>query len=236
MGTKPINLLNFIAKLFIITTIYISINGCTNNIRPKDHQNLLSNGSEEEYIVFFSDRTGRDQLYIMPVLNGRPKSELAEPLNMNFSIQGIKITDLKWSPAIKKWFFIGISSNNADLYSANWDWTEIENITNSPSVFEGDYAISPNGKYIAYSSSENGLNTKIVIYDIKQQRAHLLTSNPYYETSPIWAEDNSHILFLSSIEGTPNIFLANTSDGTMENISNPWVIVHPLYSRLRGTI
>ena len=74
---------------------------------------------------------------------------------MKFNIPSdVQINSLTWSISAQKWAFSGLTNGVADIYVASQDGKTVQNITNSPSLFEDEPSISPDGKQIAYIVSE----------------------------------------------------------------------------------
>jgi TolB protein len=164
-------------------------------------------------IAFFSTRDGSEQIYLMAV-DGKGVSKISFNLPA-----GVKIGSLTWSNVAQKWAFSGVSKDTADIYVASGDGKIVQNITNSPTFYEDEPVISPDGKRIAYIVSEGGKNTALTYSFIDGSDVKRANKMPLIENSPAWTKDSKNLLLLSSKEGTPNIFKVGIDGGAFTNLS-----------------
>ncbi len=76
-------------------------------------------------------------------------------------------------------------------------------------------AISPDGKQIAFSYKGD-----IYVVPVAGGRAQQLTSNPAYDSDPVWTPDNKCLVFSSYREGSKDIFMVAAEGGTPKRITN----------------
>ena len=76
-------------------------------------------------------------------------------------------------------------------------------------------AISPDGTQIAFSYKGD-------IYTVPVQGgvARQLTSNPAYDSDPVWTPDGKQLFFSSYREGSKDIYLTGAQGGTPKRITN----------------
>lgn len=79
-------------------------------------------------------------------------------------------------------------------------------------------SISPDGTQIAF-----GYKGNIYITDVKGGEARQLTSNPAYDTAPMWTPDGQNIVFCSTRELSKDIFIVSSKGGTPTRVTT-----HPL--------
>lgn len=84
-------------------------------------------------------------------------------------------------------------------------------------------SISPDGTQIAFTYKGN-----IYITDAKGGQARQLTTNPAYETSPMWTPDGQSIVFSSTRESSKDIFIVPAAGGTPTRVTT-----HPHNEALR---
>ena len=84
-------------------------------------------------------------------------------------------------------------------------------------------SISPDGNQIAFTYKGN-----IYITDTKGGQARQLTTNPAYETSPMWTPDGQSIVFSSTRESSKDIFIVPAAGGTPARVTT-----HPHNEALR---
>ena len=81
-----------------------------------------------------------------------------------------------------------------------------------------DFTWSPDGKYIAYVSSQSG-NSEIWIVPSTGGTARRLTSTPLVKKEPRWSRDGKWIAFVALQSGAGDIFIVNVADETTINLT-----------------
>ena len=76
-------------------------------------------------------------------------------------------------------------------------------------------AISPDGKNVAFSYQGD-----IFVVSAKGGRAFQLTTNPAYESDPIWTPDSKSIVFSSRREKSKDIFITRATGGEPRQITD----------------
>ena len=76
-------------------------------------------------------------------------------------------------------------------------------------------SISPDGKEIAFTYKGN-----IYIADTDGGQARQLTSNPAYDSNPIWAPDGQNIVFCSTRQNSKDIFMVPVKGGVPTRITS----------------
>ena len=76
-------------------------------------------------------------------------------------------------------------------------------------------AISPDGKQIAFSYKGD-----IYVVGVAGGRAQQLTSNPAYDSDPVWTPDSRQLFFSSYREGSKDIYLIAAEGGAPKRITN----------------
>ena len=82
---------------------------------------------------------------------------------------------------------------NSEVFVANRDGSNLENLTNSPS-FDGWPAWSPDGKRIAFASNRRS-SYQIYVMDADGANVSLVASNEGRSTAPAWSPDGGTLLF-----------------------------------------
>ena len=77
-----------------------------------------------------------------------------------------------------------------------------------------DVAISPDGKTVAFTFKGD-----IFTVPVAGGRAFQITSNPAYESVPVWSPDGKRIAFRSNREGSDDIFIVDANGGTPVRIT-----------------
>ena len=76
-------------------------------------------------------------------------------------------------------------------------------------------AISPDGKQIAFSYKGDIFTVPTAGGDATQ-----ITSNKAYDSYPVWTPDSKRIVFLSTREGSDDLYITNAQGGTPRRITN----------------
>ena len=76
-------------------------------------------------------------------------------------------------------------------------------------------AISPDGKTIAFT-----FRGDIFTVPVSGGRATQLTTNPAYDTTPVWSPDGSQIAFMSMRDGSADIFVMPAGGGTARRLTS----------------
>lgn len=149
--------------------------------------------SDSSKIAFFSDETGREQLYIAEAKDNSER---------------IKQTDIPdgwynaplWSPDDKK---IAFSDEKLSLYYFDLQSKETRLIDRCRRREIWNYSWSPCSRYIAYSKSgENGFSN-IYIYDTSNKDTHQITSSVTMDREPVWDPDGNYLYYLSLTQFSP---------------------------------
>lgn len=84
-------------------------------------------------------------------------------------------------------------------------------------------AISPDGSTVAFT-----FRGDIFTVPVAGGQAHQITSNPAYDTAPVWSPDGSKIAFQSNRDGSPDIFVISPAGGTARKITSHAAAETPL--------
>jgi TolB protein len=82
----------------------------------------------------------------------------------------------------------------------------------------GAAAYSPDGRWIAYSSTETG-DAEIFVARADGSEPRRLTFHPAIDTSPGWAPSGQRLVFTSDRTGTPQLFLADADGVHLDQIT-----------------
>lgn len=141
-----------------------------------------------KHIAFTSGRTGNQKIYLMDY-NGSNQKQLI--VNSG--------TDPSFAPDGQH---IAYSSED-DIFIYNLIDSTSRNITNRPNITDFQPTWSPGGKYICYSSIENGETLNLYIMDNTGKNIKQLTENSGFNHSPHWSPDGKKIIYISSKPITP---------------------------------
>lgn len=146
-----------------------------------------------KWIAFISDRTGRDEIYIMPQDGSK------EPIQITKNADTYKY-DIVWSPDSKK---IMWSDRNFRLNYVDIDSKEVVEVAKGTAWEIRSYTWSPDSNWIAYAKPEVEGMTKIYLYSLKDKKTYEVTDGWYNSTSPHFSSDGKYLFFVSDRDFNP---------------------------------
>lgn len=145
------------------------------------------------WIAFISDKTERDEIYIIP----QDGSKEAIQLTKNADTYKYEIV---WSPDSKK---IMWSDRNFRLYYVDIETKEIVEVARAKSWEIRSYTWSPDGNWIAYAKPEIERMTKIYLYSLQRRKTFEVTDGWYNSYSPHFSTDGKYLFFVSDRDFNP---------------------------------
>ncbi len=146
-----------------------------------------------KWIAFISDRTGRDEIYIMPQDGSK------EPIKITKDADTYKY-DIIWSPDSKK---IMWSDRNFRLNYVDIDSKDAVEVAKGTSWEIRSYTWSPDSNWIAYAKPEVEGMTKIYLYSLTNKKTYEVTDGWYNSTSPHFSSDGKYLFFVSDRDFNP---------------------------------
>ncbi|MEG8947307.1 S41 family peptidase [Rosettibacter firmus] len=164
-------------------------NGSTRNLTNTSgiHERNSKWSPDGKWIAFISDKTGEDEIYIIP------QDGKGEPVQLTFNSNNYKY-EVKWSPDSKKilWndrlqrlFYVDIETKKVTLVDKSDAWE----ITS--------FAWSPDSRWIAYAKPEDRSFTKIYIYSLDENKSYEITDSWYDSYGPEFSDDGKYLYFIS---------------------------------------
>ena len=102
---------------------------------------------------------------------------------------------------IRQFLFLGAALISVSAAAHNPSWIRFN-------------SISPDGKSIAFSYQGD-----IFVVSSQGGQARQLTSNPAYDSTPMWTPDGSGIVFSSYREGSRDLYLTPVEGGTPKRLT-----------------
>src|SRR5918992_45841 len=168
-------------------------------------------GGPDEQIVFFSERDGNQQIYVMNAADGSNQTRLTSA-NANDS-------DPSWSPDHTKIAFDSDRDGNSNIYVMNADGSGLIQLTHEPAD-DSNPSWSPDGTKIAFNSDRDSTEEDFENQEIYVMNAGdgsnqtRLTNSPTWDSLPRWSPDGTKIAFYSERDVNGNIYVMNAGDGS----------------------
>jgi TolB protein len=173
-------------------------------------------------ILYQSNRTGKWQLYIMDISTKAQERITNDSFNNNFQ---------DWSPDNKWIAFVSDREGNEEVYLMKSDGSDLKRLTNDPGRDIHPY-FSPDSKYILFNSTKEKESFDIYRYTIATGKIEQLTNSDDDETCARYSPDMKSMVLLRNNMKTDDVFVMNTSNFLMKNVSNTSTYEHgwPVFS------
>jgi len=119
-----------------------------------------------------------------------------------------------WAPSSRQLAYIGSSNGQSDVYIINDDGSVIGNLTNNPAEDRG-VSWSQDGRFIAFLSRDGATNN-ISVVNVDGSDLRVVHSQPGDLFPPIWASDNSRLIFTNG--GGGELFILDTATGQLTSM------------------
>lgn len=196
----------------------------------------ISFNPEGTKLVFTAKSKGRDWIYIKDIQKGDLKK-------IKLNLDGIYT--VKWSPDGEKLAFVGNHAEKSDIYIYNLKSKKLTNLTND--VFTDDMpSWSSDSKKIVFVSDRKGYTDPSLIPDdfdmskhdfsqrdiyeieIATRKIRRLTNTPFNENFPIYAENDSKILYTSDKNGIDNLYVLDLKMNNSYAITDVYTGIYQL--------
>ena len=202
--------------------LYDTQNDSYQQITTSDAQDVYADWGNDNTLYFLSAENGRYNIYQVGIdANGKKAGEAVALTN--FTDEGIRYFDVSQNG--QKIVF----SRGMDIYTMNaqagaspekvniqvtedYRFDPIEHKTFTKEA--RDYAISPNGKYIALE-----IRGEIFVTpnDKDRKRTVQITKHAYRDQTPTWLNDST-LIFISDRNGNKDVFMAHSADTATKDL------------------
>jgi tricorn protease len=160
------------------------------------------------WIAYMSDRTGEDELYLMPQDGLGPEQRITTDGKM------FRLPPL-WSPDSRKLLF---ADKQARLFYVDLKDKKPVLIDQGKYFDLTDYNWSPDSNWVAYSKQSENHNGVIYLYALADKKITPVTTNASDSTNPYFDPEGKYLYFLSTrdyneVLGVYDVEFANTKAG-----------------------
>lgn len=198
-----------------------------------DAQDVYAEWGNDNTLYFLSAKSGRYNIYQIGIDDNGKTTGAATALT-NFTDEGIRYFDVSqngqkiiFSRGMSLYTMntqVGATPQKVDIQvTEDYRFDPIEHKTFTKSA--RDYAISPNGKYIALE-----IRGEIFVTPNHKDRKRTvqITNHPYRDQAPTWLNDST-LLFISDRNGNKDVFMAHSADtGTVDLFKTFKLTVKPV--------
>ncbi len=170
-------------------------NGNTRNLTGTSgvHERDVTWSPDGRWIAFISDRTGREEVYLIPQDGSGPAVQLTS------DGECYKYAPL-WSPDSRKLLW---SDRLFRLRYVDIEKKQVVEVARSKFWEIRDYTWSPDSAWIAYSDQgENGMK-KIYLHNLNSKETIEITDSWYSSYSPCFSTDGQYLFFVSDRDFNP---------------------------------
>ena len=146
-------------------------------------------------IVFISDMSGEEELYLIPQDGSKPAEQITRGgTAMRYSPS--------WAPDGKR---IAFSDKDGKLYILTLSDRRVVEITDSPRGQIRDFVWSPKGNFLAFSMANANQFSSIYIWGANDNQLRRVTDEFFNSYNPAWDPQGNYLYFLSDREFAPQI-------------------------------
>lgn len=171
--------------------------GATRNLTNSSnaHDKHASWSPDGRKIVFVSDRSGEDQLYLIDQ-GGHAE---AEALTTSHEVM---LMSPEWSPDGNR---IAYADKDGKLFVMTVETKAVIEIVDNPRGGISDYTWSPQGGHLAFTMGESNSFSRLHIWSVADGKVRAITDTLFDVGTPTWDPEGNYLFYLSRREFAPQV-------------------------------
>lgn len=171
--------------------------GVTRNLTasPGAHEREVAWSPDGERVAFISDATGEEELYVRDHLGREPAEQISRD-------SATRYYRPLWSPDGER---IAFGDAEGRILVAEIERRRISEAGDDGGFPAQDYAWSPDGRWLAYSSEDSNGYRSLHIWDSRSGQSRRVTDELFNEYGPAFSPDGQHLYYLSDRMFSPQI-------------------------------
>ncbi|MDQ3011769.1 MAG: S41 family peptidase, partial [Acidobacteriota bacterium] len=146
--------------------------------------------TDGKWIAFISDRSGREEIYVAPVDGAGEAQKITDQDTLKNS--------MSWSPNSKE---LAFTASDNKLRKYNFDSKQTRDLASSNYGNISAPVWSPDGKWLAYSKSDETRNSDIYLLPSAGGQERKVTFDSFSDVSPRFSADGKKLFFVRSEGG-----------------------------------
>src|SRR6185369_2440666 len=171
--------------------------GPTRNLTESSgaHDKWPSWSPDGSQIAFVSDRSGEEELYLIPQDGSKPAEQITH---------GSKAMSYlpEWAPDGKR---IAFSDKDGKVYILTVADRKVTQIADASRGQVRDYAWSPRGNYLVFTMANDNQFSSIYIWSATDNQLRRVTDTNFNSYGPAWDPQGNYLFFMSDREFLPQI-------------------------------
>ncbi|TVR95160.1 MAG: peptidase S41 [Wenzhouxiangellaceae bacterium] len=164
--------------------------------RSTAHDREMSWSPDGQYLVFVSDSSGEEELYIARADGSGQPRQLTDGNQTRFY-------QPRFSPSGDH---VAVSDKDGRILVIRSDGRgDLREAGRDPGWRNRDYAWSPAGDWLAFSQTQESGLRALYLYSVTDNRSHRISDGLFSEYAPSFSVDGKHLFFLGDREFAPQI-------------------------------
>jgi tricorn protease len=164
---------------------------------PNAHERDADWAPDGKHIVYVSDWTGEEELWIIDHRGQEPARQLTRDTRS-------RLTRPLWAPDGKH---VAYGDQHGKIYVIPAAGGRPVEVADEPFGTASDYAWSPDGQFLAYSLTDPSGLSGVHVWSLRDGKSRRVSEPGFHAQTPAWHPKGEHLYYLSAREFQPQISL-----------------------------